>query len=100
MVSLRMPSLAANLLYVYQMTYTGSPKQVLFGPDSVEISDISTGKIIAKGVANHASKAYELSHFLPYSAPTQSQYPFEREGKNYLSSPFTDNDMLSKILVS
>ena len=64
---LYVPSLATNLLYVYQMTHTGSPKQVVFGPDSVEISDISTRNIIAKGVANHSSKAYEFSHFLPYS---------------------------------
>ena len=48
------PSLDANFLYVYQMTHTGPPKCVVFGPDSVEVSYISTGKIIAKGVANHA----------------------------------------------
>ena len=58
------PSLASNLLYVYQMTHTRSPKQVIFGPDSVEITDISTRNIIEKGVANHASKAYEFSHFM------------------------------------
>ena len=34
---LYVPSLAANLLYVYQMTHTGPPKRVVFGPDSVEI---------------------------------------------------------------
>ena len=51
------------------MTHTGPPKRVVFGPDSVEISDISNRKIIAKGVANHASKAYEFSQFLPYSDP-------------------------------
>ena len=53
---LYVPSLAANLLFVYQITHIGLPKQVVFGPDSVEISDISTRKIIAKGVANHVSK--------------------------------------------
>ena len=37
---LYVPSLATNLLYVYQMTHTGSPKQDLFGPKSVDISDI------------------------------------------------------------
>ena len=30
---LYVPSIAANLLYVYQMTHAGSPKQVVFGPD-------------------------------------------------------------------
>ena len=82
------------------MTHSGSPKKFLFGPDSVEISDISTGNIIDKGVANHASKAYEFSHFLPYSTPAQSQQPFERGGINSLSSPFADNDILSNISFS
>ena len=48
------PSLAANLLFVYLMTHTGSPKWLLFGPESMEITYISTGNIIAKGVVNHA----------------------------------------------
>ena len=49
-----------------------------------------------KGVANHASKAYEFSHFLPYSNPVQPQLPFERGGKKILSTPFV-NDVLSKV---
>ena len=32
-------------------------------------SQISSGKFIAKGVANHAQKVYMFSHFLPYSNP-------------------------------
>ena len=36
---LYVPSLATNLLYVYQMTHTGSPKQVVFDPNSMDISD-------------------------------------------------------------
>ena len=63
---LYVPSLAANLLSVYQMTHTSSPKWVIFGPDSMEIIDISAGNIIVKGAANHASKAYEFSHFMPF----------------------------------
>ena len=53
------------------MTHIGSPKRVVFGYDTVEISYISTGKMVAKGVANHTSKAYEFSHFFPYSDPLQ-----------------------------
>ena len=53
---LYVPSLATNFLFVYQMTHTSLPKQVIFGFDSADISYISTGKIIAKGVENHASK--------------------------------------------
>ena len=55
------------------MTHTGSPKQVVFGHELVEISDISTRKLIVKGVANHVSKAYEFSHFLPYLDLVESQ---------------------------
>ena len=47
--------LASNLLSVYQMTHTGSPKKVIFSPDEVEIIEISSGKVIAKGVTNHTS---------------------------------------------
>ena len=53
---LYVPSLAANLLSLYHMTYTCSQKCVVFGLELVEISNISTGKLIMKGVGNHASK--------------------------------------------
>ena len=62
----------------------------------MDISDISIGKMIVKDVANHASKAYEFSHILPYSNPVQPQLPFERGGKNIISTPFV-NDVLSKV---
>ena len=52
------------------MTHTGSPKKVIFSPDEVEITEISSGKFIEKGVANHTSKVYMFSHFLPYSNPS------------------------------
>ena len=83
------PSLASNLLSVYQMTHTGSPKQVIFGPNSVEIIDISTGRIIEKGTANHASKSYEFSHFMAPLEPVHSQQPPTREGKIIASTSFT-----------
>ena len=35
---LYVPSLAANLLSINQMTHTGSPKQVVFGPNLVAIT--------------------------------------------------------------
>ena len=50
----------------------------------MEITYISTRNIIAKGVANHASKAYEFSHFMPFSEPVHSQ----REGKNISYTSF------------
>ena len=67
---LYVPSLATNLLYVYQMTHTGSPKRVTFDSDSVEIIKKDTGNLIAKGFANHASKAYGFSHYFSVSHPT------------------------------
>ena len=46
--------------------------------------------------ANHASKAYEFSHFFPYLDLVKSQLPFEREGKTILPTPFTyDNVSIS-----
>ena len=43
---------------------------------------------IAKGVANHASKAYEFSHVMPPSEPMHSQQPLAREGKIISSASF------------
>ena len=80
------------------MTNTGPPKRVVFGHDLVEISDISTGNIIVKGVANHASKEYEFSHLLSYSDLVQSQLPFERGGKTIIPTPFTYDNL--SIIVS
>ena len=66
---LYVPSLATNMLYVYQMAHAGSPKRVTFDSDSVEIIEKTSGNMIAKGFANHASTAYEFSHFLHVSHP-------------------------------
>ena len=66
---LYVPSIATNMLYVYQMTHTISPKQVVFEPDSVEITKISTGELVVKGIADDASKEYIFSHFMPYTTP-------------------------------
>ena len=67
---LYVPSLASNILSMYQMTHTGSPNKFIFSPGEVEISDILNGEFIAKGVVDHTSKVYKFSHFLPYSNPS------------------------------
>ena len=67
---LYVPSLASNLLSVYQMTHMGVPKRVSFSPDDVEITKLSSGKLVAKGLANYHAKAYEFSHFLADAKPT------------------------------
>ena len=61
---------ASILLLVYQMTHIESPKKVIFSPNDVEITDISNGKFIAKGVVGHTLNVYMFSHFLPYSNPS------------------------------
>ena len=58
---LYVPGLASNLLSVYQMTHTGSPKKVILCPDEVDITEISSGKVIAKGVANHFEGIHVLT---------------------------------------
>ena len=78
------------------MIHTGSPKRVIFGPDSMDIIDISTVNIIAKGVANHASKEYEFSHFMPFLEPVHSQ----REGKNIPFPSFVISTSIAKPFVS
>ena len=94
-VMLFVPSLASNMLSIYKMTHIGSPKRVIFGPESVEITDISTLSIIAKGTANHASKAYEFSHFMPLSKPVHSQQPLAREGKIISSASFATSTSIA-----
>ena len=84
------------------MTHSSPPKRVVFGPDSVEISHISTGKIIVKGVAIHAYKEYAFSHFIPYLDPVQRQLPFKTNkcikipllpfAYTYLLSNISDSD--------
>ena len=53
---LYVPGLASNILSMYQMTHTGSPKKVIFSPNEVEITEILNGKVIEKGVVDHTSK--------------------------------------------
>ena len=73
--------LASNLLSVYHMTHIGSPKKVIFSPNDVEITKISNGKFIAKGVVDHTSKVYMFSHFLPYSNPSDLLIHANEESK-------------------
>ena len=52
------------------MTHTGMPKRVYFIPNYVEIIEIASGILIAKGLANHHAKSYEFSHFVANAKPT------------------------------
>ena len=52
------------------MTHIGIPKRVSFSPNDVDIIEIASRKLIAKGLANHHAKAYEFSHFVADAKPT------------------------------
>ena len=67
---LYVPSLASNLLSVYQITHTRVPKRVSFSLDDVEITELASGKLVEKGSANNHAKAYEFSHFVEDAKPT------------------------------
>ena len=67
---LYVPFLASNILSVYQMTQKRVPKRFSFIPNDVEITEIASEKLIAKGLANHHAKAYEFSHFVADAKPT------------------------------
>ena len=51
------------------MTHMGVPKRVSFILDDVEITEIASRKLVAKGLANHHEKAYEFSHFVADAKP-------------------------------
>jgi hypothetical protein len=38
------------------MTHTGSAKRLIFTQDDVEISEVSIGKVVEVGVADHESR--------------------------------------------
>ena len=82
------------------MTYTGPLKRVIFGPDSIEITYISTRNIIVKGAANYASKAYEFSNFMPFSKPMHSQQPLASKGKIISSTSFAASTSIADLAMS
>ena len=49
------------------MTHTSTRKRVTFTQNDVEISEISTGQVVAVGFANHDLRMYKFYHFLSYS---------------------------------
>ena len=67
---LYVPSLASNLLSVYKMTHIEVPKRVTLNLNDVEISNITSGKLIATSLANHHAKSYEFSQFVADAKPT------------------------------
>ena len=52
------------------------------------------------GATNNASKAYEFSHFMPFSEPVHSQQPLARKGKNISSTSFAVSTSIADPIVS
>ena len=52
------------------MTHIGVPKRVYFGSNDVEITELASRKLVAKGLANHHAKSYEFYHFVADAKPT------------------------------
>ena len=52
------------------MTHTRVPKIFNFSLNDVEITKISSGKLVAIGIANHHAKAYDFSQFVTDANPT------------------------------
>ena len=52
------------------MTHNGVPKRVSFSPNDVELMELASGELVAKGLTNHHAKAYEFSHFVADAKPT------------------------------
>lgn len=61
------PSLSANLLLIYQITHFDSGRKVEFTPPFAVITNISTGSLLAHGIADHSSPLYFFSNFVPKS---------------------------------
>ena len=51
------------------MTHTGVTKRVSFSPNDVDITELASEKLVAKGLANHHAKAYDFSHFVADAKP-------------------------------
>ena len=60
--------LVVNLLLVYQMNHTGQSKRVTFTPNTVDIAEISTNKVVALVFSDHQARMYKFSKFLPNSS--------------------------------
>jgi hypothetical protein len=58
------PKLSINLLYVYQMTNSGTGKKLIFTPNVLDIYDMQTNSRVSTGEANHQFRLYTFSKFI------------------------------------
>jgi hypothetical protein len=58
---LHVPKLSVNLLFVYQMTNSGTGNKFIFTPNFVDIYDMQTNSKVATGEVIHHSRLYTFS---------------------------------------
>jgi hypothetical protein len=61
---LHVPKLYVNLLFVYQMTNSGTRKKFIFTPNYVDIYDMQTNSEVATSEVNHQSRLYTFFEFV------------------------------------
>ena len=61
---LHVQKILVNLLFVYQITHSGTRKRVEFTPDAVNIFDIQGNSKVATGEVNHRSRLYTFFEFI------------------------------------
>jgi hypothetical protein len=61
---LHVPKFFVNLLFVYQMTNSGTEKRVIFTLNAMDIYDMQTNSRVDIGEVNHQSRLYTFSEFI------------------------------------
>jgi hypothetical protein len=61
---LHTPKLFFNLLFVYQMTNSGTRNKFIFTPNAVDIYDMQTNSRVSTGEVNHQSRLFTFSKFI------------------------------------
>jgi hypothetical protein len=62
--AMHLPKISVNLLFVYQMTNSGTRKKFIFTPNFVDIYDMKTNSRVATGEVNHQSRLYNFYEFI------------------------------------
>jgi hypothetical protein len=61
---LHVPNISVNLLFMYQMTNSGTGNKFLFTPNFMDIFNIQTNSRVDTGEVNHQSRLYTFSEFI------------------------------------
>ena len=61
------PNLSTNLLSIYKINHYGCGNKVEFLPDIVVVKNLKDDSMATIGKANHETRLYSFSHFVPKS---------------------------------